>query len=270
MSEQTLSRRKFIAGLGAAIGLAAIPLAARQAEAADVHHDIPYAYTMQDPIAVAKRSYETYYTGGCAEATWWSIVEALAKDSSNPDQTLWASIPKKLFAFGGGGISGWGTVCGTLNGSAALIKAVGAPNSLVDAVMLYYAETPLPTRAAEDAVKAGGWTPAFMPRENVPTCIGHTQLCHASVSAWTMMTGYADGGTEQKDRCAKACYDLTYKTVALLNAWKTNGAQPSVTLDPTVTMCAGVCHTANGMAPQKSKMACDSCHDETMDHPTAK
>lgn len=269
MSVTQVTRRKFIAGLGATVGLAAVPMISAGSRAgAAALHDIPFAYTVQDPVAVAKRSYEVYYAAGCAEATWWAVVEALAADATNVDQALWASLPKKLFAFGGGGIAGWGTVCGTLNGSACAIKAVGAPNSLVDAVMMYYADTPLPTKGAENAIAAGGWTPGVMPRPNVPTCIGRTQLCHASISQWTMMTGFADGGPEQKDRCAKACFDLTYKTITLLNNWKSTGAAPAVALDPSVTMCAGVCHTANGMAPQKAKMACDSCHDETMDHPT--
>lgn len=271
MSDLNLSRRKFLTGAVAAVGLAAVPLIAntREAQAAALK-DIPWAYTVQDAAAVARRSYETYYAGGCAEATWWSIVYALAHDASNVDQSLWAGMPQKLFAFGGGGVSGWGTVCGTLNGSAALIKAVGAPNSLVDAIMVYYAETPIPTNAVDAAARAG-WVPtapAPLPIGNTPSCIGHTQLCHASVSAWTMLTGFKDGGTEQKDRCAKACYDLTFKTVELLNAWKTSGVQPTVALDPTVTQCAGSCHAATGPAPMKTKMACDSCHDEPVDHLT--
>ncbi|MCE5203933.1 MAG: hypothetical protein ABFC80_02990 [Coriobacteriales bacterium] len=270
MPESTISRRNFIVGIGAAVGLAAVPLVLQDTEAsAAAAKDIPWAYTTQDPLAVAKRSYEVYYAGGCAEATWYSIVEALANDSSNPDQLLWASLPKKLFAFGGGGISGWGTVCGTCNGSAAAIKAVGAPNNLVDAVMLYYAETPLPTNGVELAVAAGGWTPAKTPRPNVPTCVGHTQLCHASISAWTTMTGFADGGPEQQDRCAKACFDMTKKTVELLNEWKATGALPTVKLDPYATACASDCHSAKGIAPQKTKMACDSCHDTDV-HPVVK
>lgn len=269
MSTDAISRRKFLTGAIAAAGLAAAPAVSRGTEAhAAASKDIPWAYTVQDPVKLGKRAYEVYYASGCAEATWWPIVEALGKDESNPDRALWAGMPKKLFLYGGGGIAGWGTICGTLNGSSALIRAVGAPNSVVDAVMMYYADTPMPTNAIDNLARAG-WVPtapAPKPRENVPSCIGGTQLCHASISAWTTMTGYKDGGPEQRDRCAKACYDLTHKTVSLLNAWKTSGALPNVALDASVNQCAAKCHSADGVAPQKAKMACDSCHDETMDH----
>lgn len=271
LSDGQLSRRKFLAGAGALLGLAVVPAIANPSVAAAAPaHELPWAYTTQDAEAVARRAYETYYQqGGCAEATWWPLVEALAADATNPDQALWATLPKKMFAYGGGGVNGWGTVCGTLNGSSAIIKMFFADGSLIDDNMQYYAETPLPTNGIDIAVR-GGWTQAAgvpAPIDNAPTCTGHTQLCHASISQWTMMTGYADGGREQKDRCAKACCDLMKHTAENLNAWKASGAKPTVVLDPTVASC-GSCHTAASKIAMKSKMACDPCHDQTAAHST--
>jgi len=270
MSEETLSRRKFLAGAGAVLGLAVVPTLARPEVAqAAATKELPWAYTAQDAEALGRRAYECYYTlGGCAEATWWPLVEALAADTTNLDMALWASLPKKMFAFGGGGVNGWGTICGTLNGSSAIIKMMGADGSLIDSNMTYYAETPLPTNGIDTAARAG-WVPATgvaAPIENAPTCISHSQLCHASISQWTFMTGKADGGTEQKDRCAKACHDMMKHTVELLNAWKADGTKPTVALDPTVVGCAGACHTASSNIAMKTKMACDSCHDEDVNH----
>lgn len=271
MSKEMLSRRKFIASAGAAIGLAALPaIAAPEVAEAAAAKELPWAYTKQDPEKLARRAYECYYQqGGCAEATWWPIVEALAADSTNGDQALWASLPKKMFAYGGGGVNGWGTVCGTLNGSSAIIKMIGADSKIIDLNMVYYAETPLPTNGVDTATREG-WTPATgvaAPIDNAPTCIGHTQLCHASISQWTFMTGYADGGKEQKDRCAKACYDMMKHTVTLLNQWADDhNSIPAATLDPTVSNCAGSCHTPTSNIAEKTKMACDSCHDETVNH----
>jgi Putative redox-active protein (C_GCAxxG_C_C) len=271
-----LSRRKFLTGAGAMLGLAVVPALANPAVAtAAPTHELPWAYTAQDAEVLGRRAYEAYYQqGGCAEATWWPLVEALAADATNADQALWGSLPKKMFAFGGGGVNSWGTVCGTLNGSSAIIRMFGPSDAnlakLIDANMQYYGETPLPTNGIDIAVR-NGWTPAVgvaAPIENAPTCTSHTQLCHASISQWTMMTGYADGGTQQRDRCAKACYDLMKHTVEMLNAWKASGTVPTVVLDPTVGTCATACHKAASTIAQKSKMACDSCHDETPTHST--
>lgn len=271
-SDGQLSRRNFLAGAGAVLGLAAISAVAIPSVAqAAAGHELPWAYTTQDAEALGRRAYESYYLfGGCAEATWWPLVEALAKDATNIDQALWATLPKKMFAFGGGGVNGWGTVCGTLNGSSAIIKMVGSDGSLIDNNMQFYGETPIPSNGIDVAVRAG-WAPltgVVAPLVNAPSCTPHTQLCHASISQWTTMTGYADGGREQKDRCAKACYDLMKHTVENLNAWKASGAKPSAALDPTVAGCATTCHAPAGPKPMKSKMACDSCHDETTTHST--
>jgi hypothetical protein len=132
--------------------------------------------------------------------------------------------------------------------------------------MQYYAETPLPTNGIDKAVRAG-WAPAAgiaAPLPNVPTSTAHSQLCHASLSQWTMTTGVADGSTEQRDRCAKACYDMVLKTTTLLNAYFANNANtvPAGVLDSTVAGCGAVsngCHQ-----PAKGKMACDACHDEVV------
>lgn len=269
MTEELLSRRGFLAGAGAAIGIAAVPVLAgtATAAAATAPTPLPWPYTHLNAEEVGRRAYELYYTqGGCAEATWYSVVEALAV--TNPD--TWGTLPKKMFAFGGGGVNGWGTLCGTCNGSAAVIKMTSADASLVDADMLYYAETPLPTNGVDIAARAG-WTPATgvpAPLPNVPTSTAHTQLCHASLTQWMRTSGAIDGSREQKDRCAKACYDMAVHTVTMLNAYFDGGAgtKPAVALDPSVAACeTNGCHHVSGLA-SKSKMACDSCHDETVGH----
>lgn len=277
MSDQVLSRRKFLAGAGAAIGLAALPaIVSSPAPAmAAVPDAQTWKYAPLDAETIGRRAYELYYKqGGCAEATWYPIIEALSTVEAADGPTTWATLPKKMFAFGGGGIAGWGTICGTCNGSSAIIKMVGAPNSIVDAIMLYYAETPLPTNGIDKAARAG-WVPvsgASLPLENVPTCTAHTQLCHASLTKWMMTSGAADGSREQKDRCAKACYDMAKRTVELLNAWYADKANfnPGAVLHSSVASCgsneAGTgCHKTKPLA-SKSKMGCPSCHEEGIDH----
>jgi hypothetical protein len=178
-----------------------------------------------------------------------------------------------MFRFGGGGVGGWGTLCGTLNGASAAIGMAVSNGThrtnLINAIMQYYATTPLPTNAAFKSSQgvlglAGPWTPtspAPVPLENVPTSVADSPLCHSSLVQWTMTTGATNGGPLQKDRCAKACFDIAFKTTELLNAYFETASAPSVALDPSVTAC-GACHiTYTG-----AKMACGSCHDNTIDH----
>jgi hypothetical protein len=273
MSDKLMSRRSFLVKAGAVAGAASVAglvMAERPSRAEAVGTAIPWPYPTDpalqpDPETLARHAYEIYYAAGCAEATWWPIVEALSAD--NP--TTWGTLPKNVFKYGGGGVASWGTLCGTLNGSSAIIAMTGAPTKITDEVMQYYGETPLPTNGIDKAV-AAGWTPTPFPPQativsplpNVPTSTAHSQLCHASLSQWTMTTGAADGSRDQKDRCAKACYDLVLKTTTLLNAYHANHANlPLGTLDPTIATCQPLCHSS-----AKGKMACDSCHDQTPGH----
>jgi hypothetical protein len=272
MSDNLISRRKFLAGAGVVLGAASISGLAiankpEAASAAGTMPPWPYPTTASlqpNPETLARRAYEVYYSSGCAEATWWPIIEFLATaDATSP----WATLPRNVFKYGGGGVGGWGTLCGTLNGSSAIIAMTGGASKITDEVMQYYAETPIPTNGIDKAA-ASGWTPTPIapattipaPLANVPTSTAHSQLCHASLSQWTMTTGKADGGVDQKDRCAKACYDMVLKTVTLLNAYHANHANvPAGTLDPSIAGCQVDCHSS-----AKGKMACDSCHDNTV------
>jgi hypothetical protein len=278
MSENlVLSRRKFLAGGSALLVAAAVPALIRSssAEAATGPVALPWPYDPTlDPETVAKVAYLTYFNSGCAEATWWPIVSALAASPNIPTAaTTWGTIPLNMFKFGGGGVDSWGTICGTLNGSCALIAMTGASSTLEDAIMEYYGDTALPTNGVDNAYRAGGWTPSPLPLNNVVTSTAHSQLCHASLSAWAMAAGNegadttvnAIGKAGQKDRCGKLCYDLTFKTVTLLNAYFLNGAHvvPVVNLDPSVAACK-TCHTPNVMG----KMPCESCHNVSDTHST--
>jgi hypothetical protein len=276
MSDKLMSRRKFLTGAGAVVGAATVsglvlakdPSTAEAAATVNVPWPYPADPGLQpDPETLARRGFETFNASGCCEGTWWPLVEYLA--ALYPD--TWGTVPKNMFRFGGGGIAGWGTICGTLNGSAALIGMTVANGThrtnLTNAIFQYYATTPLPTN---DAYKShlgqlglpSTWDPAVrIPIDNAPTSTADSPLCHASLVQWTMTTGASDGGPLQKDRCGKAVFDVMFKNVQLLNAYFTAASAPSVPLDPSVAAC-GACHVTYTGA----KMACSSCHENTLDH----
>jgi hypothetical protein len=282
MLEQPVSRRKFLLGGGAVLAAVAVPAVLRAAPAtADTAPTaLPWPYDpMLDPETLAKLAYETYFVSGCAEATWWPIVYGCANSSNIANAAVtWGTIPKNMFKFGGGGVNAWGTICGTLNGSIAAIAMTGASSALEDALMEYYGDTPLPTNATDIAYRAGDWDPkadnasANEPLPNVVTSVAHSQLCHTSLSQWAMAAGFegadttknAIGKPGQRDRCAKLCYDMTFKTVTMLNAYfSPNKTVPTVALDPTVTACKS-CHSTN----VQGKMPCESCHSVSDTHST--
>ena len=51
-----------------------------------------------------------------------------------------------MMRYGAGGIAGWGTVCGALNGACPIITLVAGKdyNKLVNELMGWYAHNPLP------------------------------------------------------------------------------------------------------------------------------
>jgi len=276
MSDSRMSRRKFLVGAGTVVGAAGltglgINKYAGEAQAAGSAIPWPYPASPADqpnPEAVARKAFEIYFGGrGCAEAVWGSFVETLAAIPANAG--TWATLPNNIFRFGGGGIAGWGTICGTLNGAAAMLGmlvSTGAHRvTLTDAVFQYYATTALPTNNAYLSTQGqlgslGAWTPATLPQNNVPTSVADSPLCHSSLVQWTMATGIKDASPGQRDRCGKACFDVARKTIEILNTYFELASAPGVALDPSVAAC-GACHkTYTG-----AKMACGSCHDNTTD-----
>ena len=279
MSDNVMSRRKFLAGAGLVLGAASVSGVAllkdpEPAAAEGAALPWPYPTTAEQqpvPEALARRAFEMHrYQGfACSESVWWPFVEALSP--ANPG--TWGTVPRKMFQYGGQGIKGWGTICGTLNAAAAVIgMAVGNgahQGTLTDAMFMYYSQTALPTNDAWKSYnkKLGlttdwtGPTGDNIPKENVPTSIADSPLCHSSLIQWTMITGAENGGPLQKDRCAKACFDVTYKLTELLNAyWVMATPSPApAPLDPAVSAC-GACHVTYTPA----KMACWSCHDNTI------
>lgn len=257
-------RREFLSVLsGAAIGLAANSgFAMPGRTAAGV--ELPLGYDTLDPEETRMLAHDTYYSSNCASGVFKTIISQLREKVGGG----YNAIPLDLYAFAGGGVNGWGTVCGSLNGAGGVITlAAGAEanNALMQELMGWYTLQAFPTSEsnalAEGAALTGG---GDVSGEALPQTISGSPLCHVSVSSWCTGTGYASMSSERKERCARVTADVAAKAVMLLNAHHNGNFQPEYVTPEDIANCTS-CHTVGTIMWKGNntigKIDCLSCHD---------
>lgn len=231
---------------------------------------------------VQEGAYHGYYAGGCCHGAYYGLMKHLAETAGAPFDKL----PVDTFGmFGGGGIAGYGSICGAVLGGVLTINSV-VPNlstaGLTDAqknvrnrmmveLMRWYEAYAFPVYVPEavDALETGctlGFTDANLPAPQQVAPRSH--LCHASVTGWCVANGnVASNGPDKKARCARLTADVAGKVAAMLNGYLTTGAFTAGAANPT-SGCVG-CHTQTPTAPRQpvaAGMECTTCHP-TASHP---
>ncbi|BDV42265.1 cytochrome C chain A [Geotalea uraniireducens] len=243
------SRREMLGLLGVAIGTAAVaPLLGQQALAVPVRAkagDAPWPYVPLDPKAVAERAYEAYLDGHCMYGTFAGIVGELAALKGAPYNTF----PLAMMKYGAGGGAEWGTLCGTLNGSAAAIALLSKnPTPLIDELFGWYQTAKLPDYRPGDAIY------------EIAPSVARSPLCHVSVSRWCKATGLHSLSKERYERCGWLAACCAKKAVELLNSQAAGKFQASYPLPARVQECRG-CHDRGGVVENtRGKMECGVCH----------
>lgn len=118
----------------------------------------PWEYHPVSPDQVAQRAYEMYPDGACMYAVTGALLGAIADEYGEP----YASFPVSMMRYGHGGVSGWGAICGSLNGSAAMVGLFvddrDEQELLIDEILSWYRDTKLPqfrpSAAAADLIAA--------------------------------------------------------------------------------------------------------------------
>jgi len=213
----------------------------------------PWQYVRLDAAAVAPEAARLYREGGCMYGVFGSIVAALARAVGGPYRTF----PVQMMRYGEVGVGGWGSLCGALNGGAAVIGLVvhakERREEIIGELLSWYEGTDLPLyRPAGSAA--------------LPKSTAHSVLCHVSVGRWCKVSGNDILAPERKDRCSRLTADTAVKTVGLLNR-NLESACKYAALTPEVKSCLS-CHGKQELRDAQGKMECNSCHKFTKKHPS--
>ncbi len=283
--KRNLSRKEFFKTTakytaGAAAGITGLNLISPTKMNAYGTTDWPLPYTKLDVEQCRKDAHDLFWLGGgCGFAGFAGIVNPLQALAQSSDPIM--GVPTEMFKYMAGGVAGWGTLCGALNGaSAAICLVTGSttePNysALINELLGWYTQTALPT----DTSNIYGSTSSYL--ENRLTDVlpqnqsGGSSLCHISVSSWceaakndTTYTGETGvGSTARKERCARLTGDVVAYAVQILNDAH-DGVFKTQYVAPISIATCNTCHGSSGIeANVSSKMECSMCHgDDTYPH----
>jgi hypothetical protein len=215
-----------------------------------------WKYIQLNPEETAERAYNDYPNGSCMYGVFNSIISQLAEKVGEP----FVSFPTQMMKYGHGGVGGYGTICGTLNGAAALVgllvEGKEIQNALIADLFRMYEETPLPTFKPEK--------PAM--DFELPTSVAESVLCHASTTRWGKNAGFRIDSKERKERCRRLTADMAAQTVVVLNSYFANAFMANMHDNETVRTCT-TCHGSEGKLGNISgSMNCTSCHEKSLAH----
>ena len=168
-----------------------------------------------------------------------------------------------MMKYGEGGVGLWGSLCGTLNGGAAVIGLFVSDKpqreQLIAQLFAWYESTELPSYQPEEA----------SPVTDIPRSVADSVLCHVSLGKWCHVAGKKVGSPEMKERCRRLTAEVAAKTVELLNAH----LQEPCTFSgpaPAVKACLS-CHGNSDRRDTIGQMQCGICHQHlSAAHPSIK
>ena len=223
----------------------------------------PAPYSKLDVETVRKRGHAEFYEGDCCYGAFHAIVESLAEIVGEP----FSSFPSDMMRYGKGGMYGYGTLCGALNGASAAIQLATDEETaakVITELLNWYATAALPTDTANQyAVNHEFLVDELKAEGALPQSVAGNVLCHISVSKWCQEAGFASGSEERKERCARLAGDVAAKAVELLNEVHDETFVPALTSLGEQAGCMA-CHKPgldfSGGNFTQGKMNCTSCH----------
>lgn len=252
-----------LSGCGRPSSLSAVAVAVeRAADDHSPHGSGAWEYRPLEPSEITKIAYHIYPDGGCMYAIVGSVIGQLAERYGEP----FASFPFEMMRYGDGGVGGYGSLCGVVNGAAALIglfhreKGKEAREAIVTEFCSWYETTALPSFVPEKPQWA----------DEVAASVAGSVLCHVSVAKWQKASGFEAYSTEKKERCRRLAADGAAKIVELLNRRCVDPKCDFAPVRAEVKACID-CHGPRELGDAMGKMQCSVCHDfGGATHPTTK
>jgi hypothetical protein len=225
--------------------------------------DLPWKYVDLDVEQARKDGHAGYYEAECCYGAFHGVMKQLKEKVGFP----LTQIPEHMVRFGGGGVAGWGTTCGTIIGAATaitLVVKIEDARTLIDQLMQYYSQTPLPTDQSNTYAVNHEFLVADKPDMALAQSVSSSPLCHASVTNWCEAAKVGSKTKERAERCGRLAGDIAAYTVELLNNYHAGSFIPVFDTNDETKACL-TCHAAGEVfeAGQYTigKMQCDTCHE---------
>ena len=247
-----MNRRQLLQSLVLSTGACAVGAfaAAPEPAAPASEEQTSWPYRTLDPERTANLAYQLHIQkSSCMYGVFASIVNQLADEVGGPYRTF----PCDMMVYGEGGVADWGTLCGTLNGGAAvislLVRKPAERRALIDELFQWYQSTKLP---------------AFVPAKTsfsgtLPAVEPGSVLCHPSATGWVKHAKVSYYGPERKERCHRLSADTARKTAELLNRSFNGIAGKPFHPGETTSGCLS-CHGKDGVQADVRAKSCVGCH----------
>ena len=259
-----ITRKEFLTNsskyaVGAVIGIAGLDvLAGGKILAETKASSWPFPYTALDPDEARVKAHYLYWNDkDCCAGVFGGMLEILQSKIPDP----WQNIPMEVMLYGRGGGNGWGTLCGAINGGAALISLVtnkASSGPLINELWGWYSQAYLPSNTANEFAVQSKYLVHKYDNKLVSTISG-SPLCHVSVSQWCVIANYKVTDTERKERCARIAGDIAAKTVELLNNFFAKTFVSTYVTPADNKACQG-CHGSSSLNNVMTQMSCSPCH----------
>lgn len=262
--DRPISRKSFFKnaakyGAGAVAGVAGVNILTSKKSSAETS-TYPWPYSKLDTEEVRIVAHDAYYKMGCCYAGFVGLIIPLQKKIGEP----YTSFPIEMMSYGGGGIKGWGTICGTLNGaSAAVSLTTGRKESgkIIHELMNWYSQSMLPSDESYAYHKDGKYEVRKEFGE-LSKSISNSPLCHPSVTRWCNESGFTIESPQQLERCARISGDVAVKTAELLNSHIDNTFQSTFTMSESTGECLSCHGKEQEVGNALSRMECAPCHGD--------
>ncbi len=264
ITRQDFFRKSAIITTGA--GVAAVGtgfLFPKKARAEGLVETWPAPYDTLDVETVRINAHDDYCTEGkgCCYAAFNAMVKLLRTQLP----ATFPSFPNEIMVYGHGGVAGWGTICGAVNGAAALISLVcdkATSDQLVSELCGWYTQALIPSDISNDYAVAGDKYTATKSDEVLTQNESGSVLCHVSCTKWCEASGVAINDAKRKERCARLTGDVAAKAAELLNDHYGSGFTAEYVAPAGIASCMA-CHSAEGAHKNvASKSDCNQCHGD--------